>query len=56
MSLRKVHFSLMTVEENLQMGAFTRKDDQIAKDMTALIERFPYWGTAKDLGRESQRR
>ena len=34
----------MTVEENLQMGAFTRKDDQVTKDITALIERFPILG------------
>jgi branched-chain amino acid transport system ATP-binding protein len=37
-------FPLMTVEENLQMGAFTRKDDQVTKDITALVERFPILG------------
>ncbi len=37
-------FPLMTVEENLQMGAFTRKDDQVTRDIAALIERFPILG------------
>jgi branched-chain amino acid transport system ATP-binding protein len=37
-------FPLMTVEENLQMGAITRKDDRVTKDITALIERFPILG------------
>jgi ABC-type branched-subunit amino acid transport system ATPase component len=41
-------FPLMTVEENLQMGAFTRKDDQVTKDITALIERFPILGERRN--------
>lgn len=35
-------FTNMTVEENLQLGAYLRKDKaQIAKDMDAVLERFP---------------
>ena len=41
-------FPLMTVEENLQMGAFTRKDDRIAKDIADLIEKFPILRERRD--------
>src|SRR5512136_2577642 len=41
-------FPLMTVEENLQMGAFTRKDDRIAKDIADLIEKFPILGERRN--------
>ena len=37
-------FPLMTVEENLQMGAFTRSDDQVTKDIGTLVKRFPILG------------
>ena len=37
-------FPLMTVEENLQMGAFTRKDSRVAKDISDLTEKFPVLG------------
>jgi len=37
---RKI-FTNMTVHENLQMGAFIRKDAEIGKDMEAVLERFP---------------
>lgn len=34
-------FTNMSVHENLQLGAFTRKDDGIAKDMEQVLNRFP---------------
>jgi branched-chain amino acid transport system ATP-binding protein len=34
-------FSRMTVIENLQMGAYLRKDDQIAEDMEKMFQYFP---------------
>lgn len=34
-------FTNMTVQENLQLGAFTRKDVAIAEDMERVLERFP---------------
>lgn len=34
-------FTNMSVHENLQLGAFIRKDGDIAKDMEAVLERFP---------------
>ncbi|MCU1592986.1 MAG: transporter ATP-binding protein [Frankiales bacterium] len=34
-------FPLMTVEENLELGAYTRKGDSIAKDVGAVFDRFP---------------
>jgi branched-chain amino acid transport system ATP-binding protein len=37
---RKI-FPLMTIEENLQLGAYARRDDGIAKDVDAVFERFP---------------
>lgn len=37
---RKV-FTRLTVRENLEMGAFSRKDGEIGKDMTSVFERFP---------------
>ena len=37
---RKI-FPLMSVEENLQLGAYARRDDGIAKDVEGVFERFP---------------
>ncbi|MBK9750621.1 MAG: ABC transporter ATP-binding protein [Chloroflexi bacterium] len=37
---RKI-FTRLTVRENLEMGAFTRDDAQIGKDMDAVFEPFP---------------
>jgi len=37
---RKI-FTNMTVHENLQLGAFIRKDAEIDKDMEAVLQRFP---------------
>ncbi|HRK22835.1 MAG TPA: ATP-binding cassette domain-containing protein, partial [Fimbriimonadaceae bacterium] len=34
-------FTNMSVLENLQLGAFTRKDGEIASDMDAIMKRFP---------------
>ena len=34
-------FTNMTVHENLQLGAYIRKDADIHKDMEAVLERFP---------------
>ncbi len=38
----RTNFPEMTIQENLEMGAFTRRDTaQVAKDIDALCERFP---------------
>lgn len=34
-------FQRMSVEENLEMGAFNRRDREIARDMATVMERFP---------------
>jgi branched-chain amino acid transport system ATP-binding protein len=34
-------FPLMTVEENLELGAYSRKGEAIAPDVAAVFERFP---------------
>jgi len=34
-------FQRMSVEENLEMGAFNRRDREIARDMARVMERFP---------------
>jgi branched-chain amino acid transport system ATP-binding protein len=34
-------FQRMSVEENLEMGAFNRRDREIAKDIAMIMERFP---------------
>ena len=34
-------FTNMTVQENLQLGAFIRKDSEIQSDMEAVLDRFP---------------
>ncbi len=34
-------FPLMTVEENLELGAYSRKGEAIVKDIDAVFERFP---------------
>lgn len=35
------NFPAMTIQENLEMGAFTRSDDGVAADVEAMCERFP---------------
>jgi branched-chain amino acid transport system ATP-binding protein len=42
-------FPLMTVKENLQMGAFTRKDNRITQDIADLIEKFPILGERRNI-------
>jgi len=37
---RKI-FTNMTVHENLQLGAFTRKDNEVAADMDKVMNKFP---------------
>jgi len=37
----RCNFPAMSVEENLEMGAYTRRDGQIRRDLDALMERFP---------------
>lgn len=37
----RCNFPMMTIRENLEMGAFTRKDKYINRDIDALMERFP---------------
>jgi branched-chain amino acid transport system ATP-binding protein len=34
-------FTNMTVHENLQLGAYIRKDDKIEQDLEAVLDRFP---------------
>jgi branched-chain amino acid transport system ATP-binding protein len=41
-------FPLMTVEENLQMGAFIRKDSRITNDIVDLTEKFPILGERRN--------
>ena len=42
-------FSGLTVKENLELGAFLRKDkEEIQKDMEAVFERFPFLKERKD--------
>ena len=37
----RCNFPAMTVEENLEMGAYTRNDAEVASDIEALMARFP---------------
>ncbi|HVQ76112.1 MAG TPA: ABC transporter ATP-binding protein [Candidatus Binatia bacterium] len=37
----RCNFPAMTVEENLEMGAYLRRDSRIRADVEALLERFP---------------
>jgi ABC-type branched-subunit amino acid transport system ATPase component len=41
-------FPLMTVMENLEMGAFTRKDPRVARDIHSLMEKFPILSQRRD--------
>jgi ABC-type branched-subunit amino acid transport system ATPase component len=40
----RCNFPAMSVEENLEMGAYLRRDDGVARDIAALMERFPLLG------------
>ncbi len=37
----RCNFPLMTVRENLEMGAYTRQDPRVARDLEAMENRFP---------------
>ena len=37
----RCNFPAMTVEENLQMGAYLRRDDRVREDIEAVLGRFP---------------
>jgi len=43
----RCNFPAMSVEENLEMGAYTRRDDRVRADIEALMERFPLLGTKR---------
>ena len=45
----RCNFPLMTVQENLEMGAYTRRDEQVRRDLDMMKERFPVLSTKKDL-------
>jgi branched-chain amino acid transport system ATP-binding protein len=40
----RCNFPAMTVRENLEMGAYTRRDPAVARDVEALMARFPVLG------------
>jgi ABC-type branched-subunit amino acid transport system ATPase component len=37
----RCNFPAMSVQENLEMGAYTRRDGDVGRDIEALMERFP---------------
>ena len=43
----RCNFPAMTVEENLLMGAYLRRDERIRADIDALLERFPILATKR---------
>ncbi len=43
----RCNFPAMSVEENLQMGAYLRRDARIAADIEALLTRFPILATKR---------
>ena len=45
----RCNFPLMTVGENLEMGAYTRRDPQVRTDLDMMKERFPVLSSKKDL-------
>ena len=40
----RCNFPAMSVEENLEMGAFTRRDPDVRRDIEAMLARFPLLG------------
>ena len=40
----RCNFPAMTVEENLEMGAYTRNDPNVTRDIDAILTRFPLLG------------
>ncbi len=45
----RCNFPLMTVQENLEMGAYMRRDSQVRTDLDMMKERFPVLSSKKDL-------
>lgn len=45
----RCNFPLMTVRENLEMGAYTRRDAGVAADLAAMEARFPVLQAKRDL-------
>jgi ABC-type branched-subunit amino acid transport system ATPase component len=43
----RCNFPAMTVDENLQMGAYLRRDDRVRADIDALYTRFPILATKR---------
>ncbi len=43
----RCNFPAMSVEENLEMGAYTRSDGSVRRDIEAMLERFPMLGTKR---------
>jgi len=43
----RCNFPAMSVEENLEMGAYTRTDGDVRRDIEQLMERFPTLGTKR---------
>jgi branched-chain amino acid transport system ATP-binding protein len=39
----------LTVQENLQMGAYLRRDAEVARDIAAIYDRFPNLGARRDM-------
>ena len=43
----RCNFPAMSVEENLEMGAYTRRDRQVRRDIGVMMERFPVLGAKR---------
>ena len=43
----RCNFPAMSVEENLEMGAYTRSDDDVRRDIEAMLTRFPVLGAKR---------
>jgi ABC-type branched-subunit amino acid transport system ATPase component len=43
----RCNFPAMTVEENLEMGAYTRRDLEVRRDIEAMLSRFPMLGAKR---------
>jgi len=43
----RCNFPAMSVEENLEMGAYTRRDGDVRRDIEALMARFPVLGARR---------
>jgi ABC-type branched-subunit amino acid transport system ATPase component len=43
----RCNFPAMTVAENLEMGAYTRRDPEVRRDIEAMLSRFPMLGAKR---------